>query len=228
MFITGIWNDFFRFPAWMAPLRRSSGGAPPSGGRGSGGGEPPDFDEQYQAAFEDYFESVLGFFLRKGFSREEAEDLTQETFLRVYQSIGGFRGEASLKTWIVQIATNTWRNEIRKRRADKRGGSEISLEEEVEKRESIRADRPLPGWEKGSSGALDEILVEEGKRKLRDALENLPPRMRNCVLLRIQDLKYREIADLMEVSIGTVKAQLSVAQERLKKELGPYFDLFDL
>jgi RNA polymerase sigma-70 factor, ECF subfamily len=228
MFITDIWNDFFRFPAWMAPLGRSSGGAPPSGGRRSGGGEPPDFDEQYQAAFEEYVESVLSFFLRKGFPREEAEDLTQESFLRVYQSIGGFRGEASLKTWIFQIATNTWRNEIRKRRADKRGGLEISLEGEVEKGESIRADRPLLGWNEGSPGALEKILVDEGKRKLHEVLERLPPRMRNCVLLRIQDLKYREIADLMGVKIGTVKAQLSIAQDRLKEELGPYFDLFDL
>jgi len=184
----------------------------------------PEFDEDFRCLFVRYFQPVFSFFLRRGFSREECRDLTQETFLRVYRSIGQFRGEASLQTWLFQIATNLWRNKVRHHMAEKREGFEVSLELEVEKGHPVPADRRLPGETRPSS-PLDGLLAAERKRLMREALSALPPQMRRCVLLRIeQELKYREIAAVMQISIDSVKSQISHARDRLERELGRYFD----
>jgi RNA polymerase sigma-70 factor (ECF subfamily) len=183
-----------------------------------------DRDEEFRRLFVQHFQSVFFFFLRRGFPREECSDLAQETFLRVYKGIGGFRGEASFQTWLFQIATNLWRNEVRHHMAEKRDAFEVSLEAEVDKGRPIQADRRLPG-ETRPSGPLDELLADERKRMMREALSALPPQMRRCVLLRIdQNLKYREIAAAMQISIETVKSQISQARDRLETELGRYFD----
>jgi RNA polymerase sigma-70 factor (ECF subfamily) len=188
----------------------------------------PEFDEEFRRLFSQYFQSVFLFFLRRGFPREECRDLAQETFLRVYRSIGDFRRDASFQTWLFQIATNLWRNEVRRRMAEKREGFEVSLEHEVEKGRPVPADCRLPG-EGHSRTALDGLLVDERKRMMREALRALPPQMRRCVLLRIdQNLKYREIAAAMQVSIDTVKSQISQAKDRLEIALGRYFNPSDL
>lgn len=184
----------------------------------------PDFDEEFRVVFARYFQPVFSFFLRRGFPREECRDLSQETFLRAYRSIGHFRGDASFQTWLFQIATNLWRNEVRHRMAEKREGFEVSLESEVAKGRPMPADRRLPG-ETHPPSPLDGLLADERKRLMREALGALPPQMRRCVLLRIeQNLKYREIAAVMQISIDSVKSQISHARGRLERELGRYFD----
>lgn len=214
MFITDIWNDFFRFPAWMASLRLSSGGAPPSGSSGGSGGGSGGGGRDFEKIFREYYEPVLRFFLRQGVSREQAKDLTQETFLRVYQNIEEFRGDSSLKTWIFSIAKNVWLNYLRWRHTEKREGEEVSLDNEELK---IKPE------------VLEKILLDEKKKKLYEAVMRLPRRMRACVWYRIyRGLKYREIAERMGISIGTVKAQLFEAEKRLRAELGDYFDSFEL
>lgn len=184
---------------------------------------PPDSDDELRRRFERYFGPVYYFFLNRGLPREEARDLTQETFLRVYQSMSGFRGEASFETWMFQIATNLWRNHVRSRHAEKRSAQEVSLEAAAEEGRQLPLDRPLPG-RAPQAGPLDGLLAGEQRAVLRQALAELPPKMRRCVLLRIdQDLKYREIAELLRVSIETVKSQLSQARDRLEAEVGRYF-----
>jgi RNA polymerase sigma-70 factor (ECF subfamily) len=183
-----------------------------------------DRDEEFKRFFTKYFQPVYYFFIRRGFPREECCDLAQETFLRAYKGIGHFRGEASFQTWLFQIATNLWRNEVRHHMAEKRDAFEVSLEAEADKGRPIQADRRLPG-ESEPSSPLDELLLDERKRVMREALDNLPPQMRRCVLLRIdQNLKYREIAAVMQISIETVKSQISQARDRLETRLGRYFD----
>jgi RNA polymerase sigma-70 factor (ECF subfamily) len=216
MFLVDTWNDLLRFVVWMAPTRPLAGGSPPPGGggsgSGSGGGSGGDNDPE--DIFRRYYEKLFRWFRRRGASREDAKDLTQETLFRVYRNIGRFRGEASLGTWIFSIAKNVWRNDLRWWHTERREGEEVSLKEISE------AIEPR---------ALAKILEDEERRKLYEALARLPPRMRQCVFYRIhQDLKYREIAALMGTSIGTVKAQLAQAKDLLEKELGPYFDSFDL
>ncbi len=181
-------------------------------------------DEEFHRLFDRYFRPLFYFFRNRGIPAEDCRDLTQETFLRVYKSIGRFRGEASIETWLFQIATNLWRNRVRHDRAGKREATEVSLEGAMEKGQPIPAERSLA---RGAHNVapLSGLLADEQAGMLRRALADLPPQMRRCVLLRIdQDLKYREIAGLMQISIDTVKSQLSQARDRLEKELGLYFD----
>jgi RNA polymerase sigma-70 factor, ECF subfamily len=236
MFLLDTQPGPFRFLVWMAHPRSPQELVPPPGDGGNGwgngtregGGEPGDAEERFREVFETWFEPVLRLFVRRGIPRETARDLTQETFLRVYRNFGRFRGEASLRTWVFQIAGNVWRNEVRRRRAEKREAWEVSLQGLAERGPALPDYRRFEGWG-GAPGALDEILVDEKKRQLSAALGSLPARMRRCVLLRIHgDLKYREIAVLMGTSIETVKSQLSQAQDRLEREVGPYFEAFEL
>lgn len=235
MLIFESWNGLFRLIVWMALPRSPRSAAPPPGGgfgagngAGDGGKEPREPEERFHEVFETWFEPVLRLFVRRGIPRDSARDLTQETFLRVYRGFERFRGEASLRTWIFHIAGNVWRNEVRRLRAEKREGWEVSLQALTESGPALPADCLFEGWG-GAPGALDEILADEKKRRLYTALDNLPARMRRCVLLRIHgNLKYREIAVLMGTSIETVKSQLSQAQGRLERELGPYFESFEL
>ncbi len=194
----------------------------------NGRGDTPKLDEELQRLFDRYFRSIVHFFLNRGLAREEALDLTQETFLRVYRSLQGFRGEAGVQTWLFRIATNLWNNEVRRRKAEKREGWEVSLEGVVEGGHPVRADRHFDGWSE-PAGPLDSMLDDERRQMLRESLDELPPQMRRCVLLRIdQNLKYREIAGVMQVSIETVKSQLSQARDRLERKLGSYFDPVDV
>ncbi len=218
---------FLQGPGSAVPPSRRGGTRTGNGG-GDGGEEPENPEEQFRKIFETWFEPVLRLFVRRGIPREAARDLTQETFLRVYNGFGRFRGEASLRTWVFHIAGNVWRNEVRRLRAEKREGWEVSLQELTESGPAIPIDCLLIGWG-GASGALDDILADKKRRLLYAALNNLPARMRRSVMLRIHgNLKYREIAVLMGTSIETVKSQLSQAQDRLERELGPYFENFDL
>jgi RNA polymerase sigma-70 factor, ECF subfamily len=198
-------------PAAVPPVP----GQPPS----EGAAEPG-----FQELFHRYFQPVHSFFRNQGFSRDDSFDLTQETFLRVYKSIGSFRHEATFKTWLFQIATNLWRNELRRRAAGKRDAQEVSLDGPAapgDEEEMTAADLAPDA----APGPLQGVLAEERLKLLREALEELPPQMRRCVLLRVdRELKYREIADLLQLSIETVKSQIHQARERLKGRLGDAID----
>lgn len=185
-------------------------------GEGGLGDHPMNYtpEELYQR----YYRPVVAFFMRRGVPREESRDLTQETFLRVYKNMEGFRQESSVETWLFQIAGNLYKNTLRSQGAQKRDAQEVPLEtpegEEV-------ADRSGEGKE---DDPLGSILADERERILRKALEDLPPQMRLAVLLRVdRDLKYREIAELMSVSIETVKAHLYQARQQLRHRLADYF-----
>lgn len=184
--------------------------------------------DELAEAFEELAPRISYFFSRRGFSPEDCRDLTQDTFLRAYRGLSRFRDEAGLKTWLLRIAANVWKNALRERQAVKRSAMEtVSLEE-------IRAvARPLSRVAVGGGGSdredpLDQTIQAEKRRVLREAVGELPPRMRRCVLLRIdRGLKYREIATIMGVSEDTVKTQLHQARQRLKDGLGEYFSVDD-
>lgn len=166
-----------------------------------------------------YYRPVVYYFARRGCSREESRDLAQETFLRVYKNKGTFRGESSEVTWLFQIAANLFKNTLRSHSTLKRDGFEVPLEAAGVENGMIQ--EICCGHE---GGALDIILIEERARILREALEDLPPQMRQAVMLRVdQDLKYREIAEVMRVSIETVKAHLYQARQHLRDKLADYF-----
>ena len=179
--------------------------------------------EDFQNVFEAHYRSVFFFFSSRNLPVEDSRDLTQETFMKAYKNLDSFRGESKITTWLFQIATNIWRNSIRSDRTFKRDAATFSLDEMVEKGsfQSMRGESRQTA-EKGRP--LELILQKEGVHILYKALQDLPPQMRRCVLLRVtQDLKYREIALVMRLSIQTVKALLFQARQRLKDSLGSYF-----
>jgi RNA polymerase sigma-70 factor, ECF subfamily len=191
-----------------------------------------DDEEAFRRLFTRYHRPLLLFFTRRGFSADESGDLIQETFLRVYRALPRFRGDASFQTWLFQIATNIWRNELRRRYTAKRAGAETSLEDVINAESDLGAETDEETEAEGQLAAaalrqaewLEDILAQERTRLLRHALAGLPPQMRRCVMLRVgQDLKYREIAEIMQISIETVKSQLSQAKARLREELGHQF-----
>ena len=161
--------------------------------------------------FNRYHRPVVSFFLKRGFSSEESRDLAQDTFLRVFNKWDSFRGDSSAETWLFQIAANLYKNKLRSLQTQKRDAQEVSLDAVVE-------------LGTGERDPLGVVLTEEEVRLLRVALEELPPQMRQAVFLRVDgDLKYREIADVMHVSIETVKAHLYQARQQLRDRLADYF-----
>ena len=143
--------------------------------------------------------------------RDEAMDLSQEVFLRVFRTIHRFRGHSSLRTWIYRIAVNQARNRHRfwrrRHRAD-----QVSLDQHVAAHGEFAS---------GSESTPDRMLAQkELASRLRQALDHLPFDQRTAIVLReIDGLSYEEIAYSLGVAIGTVKSRLTRARQALRHEL---------
>jgi RNA polymerase sigma-70 factor, ECF subfamily len=185
-----------------------------------------DPEANFRHLFEAYHRPLSSFFLQHGVPRDEALDLVQETFFRVYKNIGGFRFGSSFKTWLLEIALNLWRNSLRHRSAEKRKAEEVPLEQAVLNEGGLPAGPA--GGEAESRTVLDGLLLAEQARLLHGAVQELPPQMRRCVQLYLYgDLSYPEIAALLQVEAATVKSQMHQARQRLRQTLGEYFEHLD-
>jgi RNA polymerase sigma-70 factor (ECF subfamily) len=158
---------------------------------------------------------IYGLLYRLTQNSEEARDLTQETFLRAFQSIGHFRGDADLRTWIYRIAINQARNRWRWWRRRRRD-STISLDSN-----SIFGRPTLVATLKAQSNDPEQdTLAHERERALRDALASLRRVYRETVILRdIEGFAYEEIAVALDISVGTVKSRLARGRQELKRKL---------
>jgi RNA polymerase sigma factor (sigma-70 family) len=159
---------------------------------------------------------IFNFFAARGFSADECTELTQETFVRVFLGIGRLQDATRFGIWLFEIAANIYRNELRRRSAGKRDAFEESIEDLMQPEAAGRSEA-IAALTAKTPDPLDDTLRSERLQSLRIELSLLPPQMRRCVYLRLyQDLKYREIAALMRISIETVKSHLHQAQERLR------------
>lgn len=166
--------------------------------------------------FERYYRWVWGFFSRRGYSPEDAEDLAQETFLQLFREITSFRGDSSFQSWLFAVAVNLHRNEQRRHKRQKRNALEVPLDAADgladRRRRELTAEQASPA---------QSAFERERQAALERAVGTLPPQMRHCLELRLgQDLKCRQIAALLKVSVDTVKAHLFQARQRLRVELG--------
>jgi len=159
---------------------------------------------------------IYGLLYRLTENNEEARDLTQETFLRAFQSIQQFRGDSDLRTWIYRIAINQARNRWRWWRRRRRD-STVSLDSSGE-----NGGPALVAKLRAENVADPEqnTLAREREKKLRHALSGLRRVYREAVILRdIEGFAYEEIATALEISVGTVKSRLARGRQELRKKL---------
>lgn len=162
-----------------------------------------------------YFKDVFRFFRGRGFQHQDAADLTQETFIRIFKHMGELRDEAAITAWIRRIAVNVWKNELRFRHAARRAGAEVPVDAA-----DAKAAGAIEGElaEKGprAPDALAELLDSEKAAVMQRCLGDLPPRMRQCLLMHTDEgRKYREVADQLGLSIESVKSHIHQARARL-------------
>jgi RNA polymerase sigma-70 factor, ECF subfamily len=143
---------------------------------------------------------------------EEALDLSQEVFLRVFRTIQGFRGQSSLRTWIYRIVVNQARNRQRWWRRRHRA-QQISLDQHIARYGDVFAGSGMT--------SPDRVLAQkELAVRIWSALEHLPFEQRTAIVLReIDGLSYDEIAFSLNVAVGTVKSRLTRARQALREEL---------
>jgi RNA polymerase sigma-70 factor, ECF subfamily len=158
------------------------------------------FNEVY-ARFE---EMVYNLAFRLSGNYEEAADLTQEIFLRIYRHLGSFGGRSSLKTWIFRIAVNHCRDRLSRWRPLTQPLGDDPGEGEVAYADPSRGPEELA------------VAADEGRR-VAEGLAKLAPVFREAVVLRdIEGLSYEEIADVLGVRIGTVRSRIARGRDQLR------------
>jgi len=154
---------------------------------------------------------VYGLALNLLGDRDEALDLSQEVFLRVFRTLSSFRGQSALRTWIYRIAVNQASN--RRRWWSRRHRSDqVSLDEHLLKFGDVESRQDLPP---------DRLLAsKETAAKIWQALARLPFDQRTALILReVDGLRYGDIAFTLNVSVGTVKSRLTRARQALRADL---------
>lgn len=163
--------------------------------------------EAFEELLDAYETRVYRLALRFTDSISDAEDLTQEIFLAVYKSLGNFRGNSALGTWIYRVAMNHCLEFRRKRRLDT-----LPLDEEIA---LVSQD-----WRHDPVQSADR---RELSAKVEAAINSLSPLHRDVIVLHeLQGLTYQEVAAALDVPVGTVKSRLSNAFRRLRDLLGGY------
>ncbi len=174
-------------------------------------------DEAYDELVRTYHASIYHVAYRMLGDSADASDVVQEIFLKVFRNIGGFKGEAALKTWIFRIALSEMLNRLRwwKRRHRM---STTSLDDEQHGNGHYFADsKPTP----------EQVLEsKERDEAIQQALGKLSSDHRSIIVLRdIEGFSYNEIADILGISMGTVKSRLVRARADLKKSLMRYLSV---
>lgn len=147
-------------------------------------------------------------------NREDAQDCLQDAMLRIYRSLGSFKGQSSFSTWVYRITTNTCLDELRRRKSRNAASLDNLLEN---------------GWSPSDNDNAPEkyALASEQRRTIDRAIAELPEDMRSAVVLRdVQGFSYDEIAEILEANIGTIKSRISRGREKLRHILRENAELF--
>ncbi len=162
-----------------------------------------------------YGDGVLGFLMRMSGSREQAEDLFQETFKRVHEKAHTFRG-IQFKSWLFAIATRVAIDNLRRRSRLQL----VSMNQTTDCSEETCEQLNTVSVAEACCEPSEEAAMAEQKEQVRQAIEMLPARQRaTLVLAYYQQLNYREVAEVLGCSIGTVKTQMSRALRTLAQRL---------
>lgn len=166
------------------------------------------FDEHYAAAGRFVFQ------LGPEFTREDVQEICQETFLAVVRNLQSFNERCRLQTWIFRIAANKARDHLDRQRAGKRGGGQVPVSLDATDPESGRA----PDVPSAAPGPDDHLLRTERATELRQALDTLGDPCREILELRyFGDLSYDEIGAALKLNLKTVSSRLSKCLDRLEQ-----------
>jgi RNA polymerase sigma-70 factor (ECF subfamily) len=174
--------------------------------------------EAFDTLITRYSSDIYSLLYRMTSDAEEARDLTQETFLSALKAIRSFRGEAELKTWLFRIALNHSRNRFRWWKRRKRGETD-SLDKAIGDGTATLSDVIA------DQGETPEqvVLRHERQRRLIAALRGVPEIFREAIILcDIEGFGYEEIAQALNINIGTVKSRLARGRELMRKRLSDF------
>lgn len=172
------------------------------------------------AAFDEltlrYRGRVYGMIYNMTSNREDAADLTQDAFIKAFQSINRFQGQSSFFTWLYRIAVNSTLTHLRKNKLRTFFSLEKVDENDRQSAEVIEALTDNTGVER-------DTFVKELQERLNEAMQKLSIKHRTVVtLFEIDGLGHQEIAEIMNCSVGTVRSRLHYAKQQLQSELQPY------
>ena len=171
-------------------------------------------EEAYETLIQRYQQPIFNLTYRLVENPGDTKDVVQEVFLKVFRHIGSFRGQSSLKTWIYRIAVNEAHNHRRWFSRHRR--HEIAFEHKEDSTgRSYREVLPDPGL-----SPYEIALGTETRTMIDQELANLKTVFRQAVVLRdVEELSYEEIADILNVTIGTVKSRILRGREALRRKL---------
>jgi RNA polymerase sigma-70 factor (ECF subfamily) len=170
-------------------------------------------ESAYEALIARYEHPVYSLVCRLADDPSEAPDVVQEVFVKVFRNVGSFRGDSSLKTWIYRIAVNQARNHRRWFSRHRR--QEVGLEPEPGETQGYQDWLEDPG-----PSPFELTFDRETQELVEAALKEIAPAFRSALILReIEGLSYEQIAEVLEISLGTVKSRILRGRESLKKNL---------
>jgi len=170
-------------------------------------------EEAYEILLGRFQQPVYNLALRLLNDPSDASDVVQEVFLKVFRNVGQFRGQSSLKTWVYRIAINEAHNQ--RRWFFRHRHREVGLEEEQEEARCMVDVLPDAG-----PSPFDFVFDQEKHVLIEEALTRINPTFREVVVLRdILDLSYEEIAEVLQLSLGTVKSRILRGREALREAL---------
>ena len=163
-----------------------------------------------------YQDLVYGLAFRLMGNYDDANDLTQEVFIACFRKIGQFRGDSRLQTWLYRIAVNMAKNAW-KRRERRAYSHTVSIDETNED------DAPIMELASDSPGPRRQVESMEASHALQACLDRLNPEQKEALILRcIEDLSYEEIAEVLQVNLGTVKSRINRGRIELKRMMQEY------
>ena len=177
-----------------------------------------------QAAFNEmvtrYWDRIYAMVNQLLRNQQDAEEVTQDAFIRAHRGLANFRGDSAFSTWLYQIATNLARNRYwywwrRKRDKSVSFDAPVSHDNSTTLAEVIPAEMETPE---------DATVTSEFVGRIAYGMEKLSPKHREILILRnVKNMSYEEIAEILGISVGTVKSRIARARESLRSKLGEEF-----
>lgn len=187
-----------------------------------------DLDRRFEDLYRRYAPKVYRFNRNRGCPHEEAEELTQRVLIRVFRYLPAFRGttEASEWSWIRKIAASVLSNYWRDQKVKSKQMKLVPIPEQRPVSQELSRPRELVDPQ---PLAPIPLVARDKLQRVVAAIKELPPRMRQAILLRVRDeLTYTKIALQMEISEETVKTTIRAARHKLREVLGSPYDEYDL